>query len=216
MKIYHELEQGSLEWHEIRHAKIGGTRSKQLMVKSDTLLIELLAELTEPFDEDAYDTYKSEAMENGSFLEPQARIELQKYCGVEFFEVGWIQSDNLLLGVSPDGISKCATIGAEIKCPEAKEHIRTCLANEIPLKHIDQCIHNFLVNTELKEFYFMSYRPEAIKPMFVKKLTRDSLVNVGTDAKPVFKTISEQVELLKIEVDKLQVKINESINKLKF
>ena len=106
--------------------------------------------------------------------------------------------------------------GAEIKCPEAKEHIRACLANEIPLKHIDQCIHNFLVNTELKEFYFMSYRPEAIKPMFVKKLTRESLVNVGTDAKTVFKTISEQVELLKIEVDKLQVKIKESINKLKF
>lgn len=216
MKIYHNLEQGSLEWHEMRHAKIGGTRSKQLLVKSDTLLIELLAELTEPFDEDNADTYKSDAMENGSFLEPQARLELQKYTGIEFLEVGWIQSDNSLLGISPDGLSKCATIGAEIKCPEAKEHIRTCLANEIPLKHIDQCTHNFLVNPKLGTFYFMSYRPESVKPMFVQKLTRESLVNIGTDARPVIKTISEVIELKETAVKELEIKIKESINKLNF
>jgi hypothetical protein len=215
MKIYHELEQGSTEWHELRHGKIGGTRSKQITVKTDTLLIEILAELTEPFDEDV-EQYKSDAMENGSNLEPQARLELTKYTGVEFLEVGWIQSDDELLGVSPDGISPCATIGCEIKCPEAKEHIRTCLADEIPLKHIDQCIHNFMVNTELKEFYFMSYRPESVKPIFVKKLTRDSLVNVGTEAKPVFKTIAEQIEINRACVELLKIKITESLNKLKF
>jgi len=137
MKIYHNLEQGSTEWFEMRHGKIGGTRAKQLLVKSDTLLIELLAELTEPYDEDL-ESYKSDAMENGSNLEPQARIELEKYTGFKFLEVGWIQSENQLIGVSPDGITECETIGCEIKCPEAKEHLRTCLANEIPLKHILQ------------------------------------------------------------------------------
>jgi len=215
MKIYHNLEQGSLEWHELRHGKIGGTRSKQLFVKSDTLLIELLAELTEPYDEDE-ESYKSDAMENGQLLEPQARIELTKYCGVEFLEVGWIQSDNELLGVSPDGISKCATIGCEIKCPEAKEHIRTCLSNEIPLKHINQCVHNFAVNPKLEKFYFCSYRPESVKQLFVSKLTRESLVNIGTEAKPVFKTISEVVTEIYRHTEALQQKINESINKLKF
>lgn len=215
MKIYHNLEQGSTEWFEMKHGKIGGTRSKQLFVKSDTLLIELLAEITEPYDEDE-ESYKSDAMENGQYLEPQARLELQKYCGVEFLEVGWIQSDNELLGVSPDGISKCATIGCEIKCPEAKKHLRTCLKDEIPLDNINQCIHNFAVNTQLKEFYFVSYRAESIKPLFVKKLNRESLVNIGTDAKPIFKTISEVVTEIYKHTEALQKKIKESINKLNF
>lgn len=215
MKIYHNLEQGSTEWFEIKHGKIGGTRSKQLFIKSDTLLIELLAEITEPFDEDL-ESYKSDAMENGTYLEPQARIELSKYCGVEFLEVGWIQSDNLLLGVSPDGISKCATIGCEIKCPEAKKHLRTCLKNEIPLDNINQCIHNFAVNSKLETFYFVSYRPESIKPMFVQKLTRESLVNIGTEAKPNFQPIGVVVAMIEKETELLQEKINESLNKLKF
>lgn len=215
MKIYHNLEQGSTEWFEMRHGKIGGTRAKQLLVKSDTLLIELLAELTGPYDEDL-ESYKSEAMENGSNLEPQARIELEKYTGLKFLEVGWIQSENQLIGVSPDGITECETVGCEIKCPEAKEHIRTCLADEIPLKHIDQCIHNFFVNPKLEKFYFMSYRPESIKPMFVKFLTRESLVNIGTEARPVLKTINEVIELKNIALKELETKIEQSINKLNF
>ena len=184
MKIYHNLEQGSTEWFEMRHGKIGGTRAKQLSVKSDTLLIELLAELTEPYDEDL-ESYKSDAMENGSNLEPQARIELEKYTGFKFLEVGWIQSENQLIGVSPDGITECETIGCEIKCPEAKEH-------------------------------FMSYRPESIKTMFIKLLTRESLVNIGTEARPVVKTIKEVIELHTVAVKELEIKIEQSINQLKF
>lgn len=215
MTIYHNLEQGSTEWFEIRHGKIGGTRSKQLFVKSDTLLIELLAELTEPFDED-FESFSSDAMENGKLLEPQARIELSKYTGIEFLEVGWIQGNNELLGVSPDGISKCASIGCEIKCPQAKEHLKTCLENEIPLKHINQCVHNFAVNSELKEFYFMSYRPESIKPMFVKKLTRESLVNIGTEAKKNMQPIAVVVDMIYKEAELLQEQIKQSIIKLNF
>ena len=136
--------------------------------------------------------------------------------GYKFLEVGWIQSENQLIGVSPDGITECEKIGCEIKCPEAKEHLRTCLANEIPLKHIDQCIHNFFVNPKLEKFYFMSYRPESIKPMFVKFLTRESLVNIGTEAKPVLKTINQVIELHTVAVKELEIKIEQSINKLKF
>jgi len=78
------------------------------------------------------------------------------------------------------------------------------------------CIHNFAVNTELKEFYFVSYRPESIKPLFVKKLTRESLVNIGTEAKPVFKIVSEVVTKIYKHTEILQQKIKESINKLNF
>ena len=216
MKIYHDIEQGSSEWFELKHGKIGGTRSKQLFVKSDTLLIELISETIEPYDEDL-ESYKSDAMENGQMLEPQARFELEKYTGVNFLEVGWIQSDNNLLGVSPDGISDCATIGCEIKCPESKKHIKTCLNDEIPLDNINQCIHNFAVNPKLEKFYFVSYRPEfEIKPLFVKMINRESEVNIGTESKPIIKTVSDVVEEIHKHTQELEAKITESINKLKF
>ena len=37
-----EIKQGSIEWHELRWGKIGGTLSSGLFVKSDTLLIDIL------------------------------------------------------------------------------------------------------------------------------------------------------------------------------
>ena len=218
MAVYHfNIEQNSTEWFEIRHGKIGGTRAKELFVKSDTLFYKLLAETIEPFDEDAEDGYQSEAMERGNFLEPQARIELQKYTSLEFIECGWIQSDNELMGISPDGITADLTVQCEVKCPQPIAHLKMCVSDAIPLEYINQCVHAFTVNDKLETLYFVSYRPECtIKPLFVKKLTRDSLVNNGTFAKPVMVLIQDLVKVSYREAGFLQEQITETINKLNF
>lgn len=218
MATYHfNIEQHSSEWFEIRHGKIGGTRAKELFVKSDTLFYKLLAEHIETFDEDAEESYQSEAMERGNFLEPQARIELQKYTGLEFVECGWIQSDNELMGISPDGITSDLTVQCEVKCPQPIAHLKMCVSDAIQLEYINQCVHAFTVNDKLEILYFISYRPEClIKPLFVKKLTRDSLVNNGTVAKPVMVLISDLVKVSYREAEFLQEQITETINKLKF
>src|SRR5690554_3830321 len=164
MIVYKDIEQGSNEWFMLRHGKIGGTRSKQLLVNSDTLLIELIAETVEPFDEDSED-FISDEMQRGMDLEPEARLQLEKYSGLKFNEVGWIQSEIELIGISPDGLTDCETIACEIKCPGAKKHVKTCLDNEIPLDNLGQCVHYFTVNPKLVKLLFMSYRPEfEIKP----------------------------------------------------
>lgn len=218
MAVYHfNIEQHSAEWFDLRWGKIGGTRAKELFVKSDTLFYKLLSETIEPFDEDAEESFQSEAMERGNFLEPQARIELQKYTGLEFIECGWIQSDNELMGISPDGITADFTIQIEVKCPGAIAHLKMCVADAIPLEYINQCVHAFTVNDKLEKMYFVSYRPECtIKPLFVKVLTRDSLVNNGTVAKPVMVEISHLVTVSYLEAELLQEQIKETINKLKF
>ena len=216
MEYHFNIEQGTGEWFELKHGVIGGTRAKGLFIKTDTLFYELLAELTEPFDETDEESYTSDAMERGNELEPEARKQLSKYTGVEFIECGFIKNAIPLLGISPDAITINFKTGAEIKCPEAKRHLRTCVADAIPLENIHQCIHSFTVNDNLETFYFMSYRPESIKPMFVKKLTRDSLVNIGTQAKPVMKTIAECVEIAQTEAKRLQEELSLTINKLKF
>ena len=70
----------------------------------------------------------------------------------------------------------------------------TILANDIPLDNIRQSIHYFTVNPKCKKHYFVSFRPEAIKPLFVKVLTRESIVNIGTKAKPIMVTVQEASE----------------------
>lgn len=212
----YDIEQHSEEWHQVRYGKVGGTLSKGLFVKSDTLLEDILSELVEEFD--LKENYQNFDMQRGSELEPEARKALEAYLGIEFKEVGWLQcEENEYIGISPDGITECETISAEIKCPNSKKHLSTIRNDEIPLDNIHQCLHYFTVNPKLEKHYFCSYRPENIyKPIFVKKLTRDSIVNLGTKAKPVLKPISEWVEIAKNESKELKKQIEIELIKLKF
>jgi hypothetical protein len=213
----YNIIQGSEDWHKIRYSKIAGTLSKGLFVKSDTLLIDILSQKLEPFElED--EGWQSADMQRGNELEPIARKKLSEYIGVELLECGWLQSTEIdLLGISPDGISADETISAEIKCPNKKKHTSTILADDIPSDNIHQCLHYFTINEKLQQHYFCSYRPEnELKPMFVKCLTRQSEINLGTKAKPVVKTVEEWVKLAKNEAVILAIEIKECINKLQF
>jgi exodeoxyribonuclease (lambda-induced) len=218
MEVHFGIEQKSVEWFDIKHGKVGGTRAKELFIKSDTLFFKLLAEHVEPFDEDTMEEgYQSEAMERGNEYEPQALLELSKYSGFNFLPCGWIQSDNEILGISPDGITADFKVMAEVKCPQPIAHLKMVVADEIPLEYINQCVHSFTVNDKLETLYFCSYRPEcSIKPLFVKTLTRESLVNNGTKAKPVMVSVNDLVTQSIAEAEVLQKQIKETINQLNF
>jgi hypothetical protein len=193
-----DIVQQTKEWHEVKHGKIGGTLSKGLHVKGDTLLIEILSQRIEEFDEDELDQgYESAAMMRGNDLEPLAIQYMEEYTGYTFTQTGWLQSEeNELLGISPDAITENLRAAIEAKCPSAKKHTETLINNEIPLEHIDQLVHFFTVCDELEELFFISFRPEAPKH-FIKRLTRESLVNSGTKARPVMIAIQDYVNLKK-------------------
>lgn len=217
MIAHYEIIQRSEEWLQMKYRKIGGTLSKGLFVKSDTLLIDMLSQFNEDFFiED--EGYESSDMIRGVELEPVARRELSKYIGVELKECGWLQCEEYkILGISPDGISEDETVTAEIKCPAAKKHMSTIYNDAIPSDNINQCLHYFTVNPKLQKHYFASFRPEnKLKPLFVKLLTRDSLVDLGTKAKPNIKPIHEWVAIAKKETALLEVQIDETIERLSF
>jgi hypothetical protein len=236
MIAHYEIEQGSEEWHKIRYGKVGGTLSKGLFIKSDTLLEDVLSELVEDFD--LQESYQSFDMVRGNELEPEARKSLNAYLGIELLECGWLQSEeNEYIGISPDGITEDETISAEIKCPASKKHLKTVRSGEIPADNIHQCLHYFTVNPKLQKHYFCSYRPENIyKPIFVKELTLDSVIDLGvkkkveikqygvggkeikpkTETVTDFRTIREWVELAKFNADLLKNEIEIELNKLKF
>ena len=211
---YKDIKQGSIEWHEIRWGKIGGTLSAGLFVKSDTLMIDILSQRMEDFEPS--DSYQNEAMQRGSDMEPFAREYLNQYTGVNFLESGWLQSEeNEILGNSPDGISECETIQCEIKCFGRKKHFEVLLNNEIPLDNINQCLHYFTVNPKLERLYFIAFRPEAPKH-FVKELTLESIINIGTKAKPRNITVKDAKEWALSLAKELLTEIKEKEQQLKF
>jgi predicted phage-related endonuclease len=217
MKYYFDIEQRTTEWFAMKWGKVGGTKAKELFISSDTLFYKILAQHIEEFDEDADEGYASYAMERGNELEPIALEELSRYTGHNFIPIGWIQSDHELLGISPDGITEDCTIQAEIKCPQAINHLKMVIADEIPIEYVNQCVHAFTVNSKLEKLYFCSYRPEnELKPMFVKEVNRDSMVNNGTEKRPNMELVSDLVARSIVEADKLHEQIKSTIDSLKF
>tara|TARA_R110000868_G_scaffold230220_2_gene483341 strand:- start:575 stop:1237 length:663 start_codon:yes stop_codon:yes gene_type:complete len=214
MIVYDKIEQRSEEWHELKHGKIGGTLSKGLFVKSDTLLNEILSQRLEDFD--MQDGYISSDMQRGIDLEPFAIAALEKEIFVEFKQVGFCQNTAIpLLGISPDGITEDETIMVEVKCPGSKKHTETICNDEIPQDNIHQVLHAFTVNPKLEQMYFVSYRWEnKIKPLWYKMLTKDSEINLGTKAKPVIKTVAEWVEIARENAEDLNKQINDKLNEL--
>ena len=214
MIVHKEILQRSIEWHELKHAKIGGTLAKGLFVKSDTLMLDILSQMLEDYE--AEDNYISADMQRGIDLEPFALEALSKEIFIEFHQVGFCQNTAIpLLGISPDGITEDETIMCEIKCPGAKKHTETILADEIPQDNIHQVLHAFTVNPKLVWMYFVSYRWEnKIKPLWYKMLTKDSEINLGTKAKPIIKTVSEWVEIARENAEDLNKQINDNLIKL--
>lgn len=193
----YDIEQRTVEWHEVKHGKIGGTRAG---VGLETLLVEIVSELTEEY-QIKDDFFVSRAMQEGIDKEPDARQKFSAENFIDFLDCGWLQSEeNDLLGISPDGISKDETIMCEIKCPEAKKYTKQLLSKDILKEYNDQLVHAFLVNPKLETHYFVMYRPENLyKNLWHKKLKKDSLLQIGTEKNPLYKSIAELVEIKRAE-----------------
>lgn len=212
----YDIEQGTYEWHEIRYGKIGGTLASSILVKTDTLLNDLISCRLESFEYQD-DEYKSNSMELGSFMEVEAINKVSEKHGVKFNACGWLNSSEFdYVGTSPDGISDCETIQAEVKCPQRKNHTKYIREEIVPLEYVDQVTHAFLVNEKLEKVIFASYRPESIIPLFSIVVTRESVLNYGTEKTPKMHTVSEQIESLKIALKYLFDKVDSEVKRLTF
>ena len=162
------------------------------------------------------ESFENEAMKRGNDLEPFAVEYLEQYTGLKFDSFGWLQSeDNTLLGISPDGLTADYNAACEIKCLSRKGHTKILLENDIPLEYIHQCCHYFTVNSDLKSLYFCAYRPESIKN-FVKELTLESIVNIGTKSRPKEMTIEEVRDYAIEKAKELETELLNNIKSLNF
>jgi len=223
MYIDYDLKQGSEEWHELKNAKIGGTRAKSVQVKKSiteaVIFDEVMSERNTFFNYE--EGFTSEAMQRGIDLEPLAIEEVTKETGVIFKDAGWI-GRNDYHGHSPDGISLCEKIGLEIKCPSAKVHNSYVRDNKLPLDYVWQIVNFFAMDESIERLYFASFNPDyLLMPLFLLEVTRESIIFTSKKDTAI---VSELAADLNKNVDDLILKIKQEekviiqriSNKLKF
>ena len=157
-------------FHHARTAKAESLPPVIEVADNDTSRGVIAGLVAERITGDVDQTYVSDDMWRGIEHEPYAR---DYYSGhyQQAVECGFIveRNDDWTLGVSPDGLVADEG-GVEVKCPRAKTHVRTILADKVPDVHVPQ-IQAALLVTGRKWWDFVSFC--AGQPLFVKRVYPD-------------------------------------------
>jgi hypothetical protein len=101
--------------------------------------------------------FETQAMREGSTLEPDARAYYEFQRGHDVTEVGFCLTDDERFGCSPDGL--IGEVGClELKCPQPATHVRYLHDGGLPDDYAPQC-HGHLIVTGRDWCDFMSYAP---------------------------------------------------------
>lgn len=191
-----DCEQGSEEWLAARLGIPTATGFENIVTatgKKSASYIKYMAELIEESILGGGDTFKSDFMERGNKLEPQARAAYEFLTGNDVIQVGgvYLNEDREVM-VSPDGLIPNLKKGLEIKCPKMSTHIRYLLEGGVPSEYIIQVQANLWV-TGYGTWDFVSYCPEYQKQtLYLFTAQRDPILMKAFD-----KLIPEFIKTLK-------------------
>ena len=172
--IYHDVIQGSDEWHVLRSTRFTASNFHKLFAKESTktyqnLINEIVfARLTGEVSE----SYQSEWMKRGNDLEADAieAYELETFNKVT--PVGFVELDEWV-GCSPDGlIGKDAML--QVKCPKATT-LMDYYGEEIPREYMWQ-IQGELYVTDRKWSDYYVYHPH-LRPIKATVLYDNEMIN---------------------------------------
>ncbi|PXV66911.1 YqaJ-like recombinase protein [Dysgonomonas alginatilytica] len=213
MKIYKDLQQQSDEWFMLKYGKIGGSALKHLMVSKpvheSAIYNDLLSARFEDYEYE--EAFTSRDMERGNMYEPLARAEYERVHNVTVEQYGWIEMNNGIAGLSPDGIIGTKLDRAiEIKCPNRITHT-AYLRNPLSMveEYVWQVVMYFTVLDKLKTLHFISYRPEnRATPLLVYNVTRDTIVQVSAKETD---TIGNLVKKAKYKLKQLEATLEKDV-----
>lgn len=201
---YPDLEQGSPEWHDARRGIVTASVVGQLITpstvkaasndKSRALITQLATERITGLTDSVF---VNDDMMRGTLHEPVARDRYAEVNGVEVAQVGFMVRDDwgFRLGASPDGLVGDAG-GLEIKCPKAKNHILTVLADEVPAHNMPQ-VQTFLLVTGREWCDFVSFSaglPMWTKRVYPEQKWRDAIIAAATSADHAINSMVQQWE----------------------
>jgi hypothetical protein len=162
MSRHIDVEQGTDEWLSARlgvptasnFAKFLSPTGKP-STQADSYVNQLVAE---KLTGERTAIFKSDDMQRGNDLEPQAKAMYEFIREVEVKEMGLMLHDDFDAGCSPDGLVGCDG-GIEIKCPRAENHIANLRRGTVDMKYYPQ-IQGCLWITEREWWDFVSFHPE--------------------------------------------------------
>lgn len=177
LTVHGELEQGTDAWLTQRRGMVTASVVGKLLTSSlkvadnetargliGTLVAERITGETEP-------SFMNDDMMRGVMHEPIARDKYAETNGVTVEQVGFMVREfgGSRLGASPDGLVG-DNGGLEIKCPRAKTHIATIVADRVPPQYMAQVQACLLVSG--RDWWdYVSFR--AGLPMFTKRVFAD-------------------------------------------
>lgn len=173
MIVYRDIEQRSEEWFKLRLGIPTASEFKRIVTPGGKLstqcegyLDELLAEwiLGVPLE-----NFSSEWMLRGQELEPQARQAYEFLVEAKVEKVGFVTTDDGMIGASPDGFVGDSRL-VEIKSPSEKVHVGYMRHREIDAEYKPQ-IQGTLWICERQAQDVVSYHPKL--PMVVIPAERD-------------------------------------------
>jgi len=177
MTTFHDIEQRTAEWDLLRSGKLTASVAKKIVTptgKASTQykgeIARIIAEMKGlQLPEFIKPTYW---MERGVDLEPEALAWFEVETDLVVHPVGFVSSDNELIGASPDGMIRIRDdeglhdIPLELKCPKPSTHIQWFIDGGVPKEHIAQ-VHFQMALCEAPYAYFCSYNPE-VAPLILK------------------------------------------------
>jgi putative phage-type endonuclease len=157
--IYHDIQQGTEEWLNLRRGKFTASTFKNLMATKTTQTYndEIMKVVYERLTGESPENFTNDYMKRGTELEPLAkeRYMIDTFTKIEdsgFFEYNdWI-------GCSPDGLIGNDGL-IEIKCPKYSTMINYLLKKELPTEYRHQ-VHGQLWITGRDWCDFVGYHPK--------------------------------------------------------
>jgi len=175
---FNAIEQGSEAWHDQRRGMVTASVVSKLVTPTlkvaenetsrglvATLVAERITGYTEP-------SFMNDDMMRGVLHEPIARDKYAEHNSVTVDETGFLVRIDLAgheLGASPDGLVGDDG-GIEVKCPRAKTHISTIVADKVPGQYMAQ-IQTCLLVSGRDWWDFVSFC--AGLPLFIKRVHPD-------------------------------------------
>ena len=173
MPTFHDIAQRTPEWDELRAGKLTASMGKKIVTPTGKASTQYKGEiariLAEKMGLQAPEFIKPTYwMERGVNLEPQALAWFEVETDLVVQEIGFVSSDDGLVGASPDGMvwSDDRPVPLELKCPKPSTHLMYLIDGGMPKDHIAQ-VHFQIALCEAPFGYFCSYNPN-VKPLILR------------------------------------------------
>lgn len=166
MKVtVHDIEQRTPEWTALRLGRLTGSRAADMATPNTSkgeaaarrnLRVQLMLERITGRAQER--NYQTQAMKDGIEREPFAMAYYEAQTGISVWPVGFIASDELMAGCSPDGL-----IGEDgilsIKSPIPATHLEYLKTGTVPKDYLQQILHEMWI-TGRKWCDWISFQPD--------------------------------------------------------